>query len=164
MARKKSKTKSRKGGRRRRVAGVHPAIADTGMMLLGAAVGGVVATFGAQGIKSAAPTMPAWLGGGVMAVLGASVPLFTKATPLVTGVALGAAGVGTALAINETFLSLPGIAGVPANSGLQNAQNRGGYFSRSVGTAGYRGIPRRMGIPGTFSGNGKATVGAIISN
>lgn len=131
------------------------------MMLAGAAAGAVVATFGAQGIKSAATTMPAWVGGGVMAAIGAAVPLFTKMTPFTTGAAMGCAGVGAAMAINETFISLPGIAGVPANSGLTNAQNKSGYFSKSVGTAGYKGLPKTMG---NFSGNGSATVGAVLSN
>lgn len=131
-------------------------------MLAGAAAGAVIATFGANGIKSAATTMPAWIGGGVMAAIGAAVPLFTKMTPFTTGAAMGCAGVGAAMAINETFISLPGIAGVPANSGLTNAQNGNGYFNNAVGTAGYKGLRRSMG--GTFSGNGSATVGAIISN
>ncbi len=162
MARKKGKKK--KSGRRssrRRVSGVHPAIMDTGMMLAGAAAGAVVATFGAQGIKSAAPTMPPWLGGGVMAAIGAAVPLFTKMTPFTTGAAMGCAGVGAAMAINETFISLPGIAGVPANSGLMNAQNKTGFFNNTVGYAGYKGIPKSIG---NFSGTSNAAIGAVISN
>lgn len=130
-------------------------------MMGGAALGAVIATFGAQGIKSSATTMPAWIGGGAMAAVGVGALLFVKANPFVTGAALGCAGVGSALAINETFISLPGIAGVPANSGLTNAQNGSGYFNNAVGTAGYKGLRRTMG---NFSGNSNAAVGAIISN
>lgn len=162
MARKSKKKKS--GGKRRgrrRVGAIHPALMDTVMMALGVTTGAVVATFGAQGIKSSSATIPAWLGGGAMAAIGVGTLVFVPHSPFVTGAALGAAGVGAALAINETFISLPGIAGVPPNSGLTNAQNKSGYFSRSVGTAGYKGLPKTMG---NFSGNGAATVGAVLSN
>lgn len=153
---KKKKGPRRKTHRRRRVGAVHPAIMQAGEMLLGAGIGAVAAVFANQAIKTSFATAPAWLGGGLCAGAGAALPLFVKPTPLITGLAGGMIGMGVVFATNETFISLPGIAGVP--TGLPGAAP--GYMTRTVGN--YAGVPPNR--IGNMSGAEASVIGAIFSN
>lgn len=156
MARKK---KGKKSGHRRRhrVSGIHPSLAQTGMMVVGAGVGAIAGVFANQAIKSSFTTMPSWIGGGACVAAGGALAVFGPETPLLQGMAAGLMGVGAVFATNETFLSLPGISGVP--SGVPNARPAG-FLSKAVGN--YNGIPRNM-IGGNLSGNnGKVVAGASV--
>jgi hypothetical protein len=158
MATKKRKKKGTMGRRRRRrVSGIHPALKQTGMMLLGAGVGAIIGAFGNQAIKTSFTTMPSYIGGATMVAGGAAVLMFAPPSPVVTGVACGLMGAGAIFATNETFLSLPGISGMPM--GLTNANPNGpGYLQRTVG--GYRNIPPNR-IGGNLSGNGSRVIGQV---
>lgn len=160
MARKKH-GKKKGTRRRRRVSGIHPGLAQTGMMVLGAGVGAIAGVFANQAIKSSFMTMPGWIGGGAAVAAGAAISLFAPPTPLMTGIAVGLMGSGAIFATNETFLSLPGISGVP--QGVPNARPGGGFMNQSVGN--YNGVPQNF--IGNLSGdNGKviAGVGALYRN
>lgn len=127
MAKKKKKSGTR---RRRRMSGVHPVIMQTLEVVGGAALGAIAGVFVNQAVKTSFTTAPAWAGGGACLLLGGGLPLFVKNSPLVNGAAAGLAGVGAVFAVNETFLSLPGVSGMPAGE-LPNG--RPGYVSQTVG-------------------------------
>jgi hypothetical protein len=148
MAKKKKAVKHR---RRRRIHGIHPVMKNVLMGIGGAAAGGVLATFANQAIKTSFPTMPGWTGGGVCIAAGAAVPLFVKNSPLAMGFGAGLAGAGAIFAVNETFLSLPGVSGVPIMPGNP------GYITHTVG----RTPPKRVG---NFSGNQQAVINGIYDN
>jgi hypothetical protein len=161
MAHKKKHHK-KTSHRRRRMGAVHPAMMQAGEMLAGAALGGIAAAFANQAIKSSFATAPMWVGGGVCMAAGATIPFLTKPNPFVTGVAGGLIGMGAVFTMNETFLSMPGISGMP--TGVPNARPAGpGYISQKVG---YRNPPpSRLGRGmGALSSGGSGMVGAIISN
>lgn len=154
MAKKK---KTKKGTvrrhRRHRMGAVHPALKQTGMLLLGAGIGAIGGAFVNQAVKTSFTTAPAYIGGGACVAIGAGTIMFAPPTPLVTGIGAGLMGVGAVFATNETFLSLPGIAGMPSDQ-----MNMGpGYLNRTV--AGYRGIPKNR--IGNFSGNGQHVIAGI---
>lgn len=138
---------------------VHPALRQTGEMVIGAFAGAALATFAKQAIVTSFPTMPTWAGGAVPAVAGAGILMFVKPSPLITGAAIGMAGMGGVFMLNETFLSLPGISGMP--TGVTNAAPGPGYISKAVN--GYmRNLPPRT--MGTFSGSGGHSVNGVYSN
>lgn len=155
---KKHKKKKGTSHRRRKVSGVHPIIAQTGMMLAGAALGGLAGVFGNQAIKSSFTTAPTWVGGAVVAAIGGGLPLFVKPSPFIMGVSGGMMATGAVFAVNETFISLPGIAGIPANMMPTQGQ---GYLNKTVG-GNYRNIPN--GLIGNLSGNMSRTVAGILNN
>jgi hypothetical protein len=150
--------------RPRRMGAVHPALMQSLEMIGGAAVGGIAAAFINQAVKSSFATAPMWVGGGVCVVAGAAIPMLSKPSPLLTGIAGGMAGMGTVFIMNETFLSIPGISGMP--TGVPSAMPQGpGYISQKVG---YRNPPpsrlgRGYGM-GALQGGGAGVVGSIISN
>lgn len=152
--RKKGSTHRR---RRARMHGVSPALAQTGMLLLGAAAGGILGTFVNQAVKGAFTSLPPAAIGIGMAAIGGILPMFVKPSPLVMGAAAGFAAVGIVFAANESFISLPGIAGVPM--GLPNA--RPGYMNKAVGYAPGLLQQRQMG---SFSGNTRKAVAGILYN
>jgi hypothetical protein len=129
---------------------VHPAIADAGMMLAGAGLGAIAATFANQAIKTSFTTAPEYVGGLVPAIAGAALPMFVKPSPFVLGAAAGMAGTGLVFVMNGTFLSLPGISGMPTPLP--------GYINKTIGN--YPSVPR---IGGNLSGNGSKTMGKIIN-
>jgi hypothetical protein len=154
--------KKRKGAkkthRRRRVSGVHPQLKSAAMAIGGAVAGAVAGAFVNQAIKTSFTTMPAYTGG-LACIIGAGAAMsFVKPSPLVSGFAGGLAGAGGLFIVNETFLSLPGIAGVPG----MPIPGRTNGINRTVGTATMGRMPRR--VNGTFSGNGSATVAGIMEN
>lgn len=157
MAKKKRKG-SRKGRRSgRRVSGmkVHPAVKTTLMAAAGAAAGGLLGVFGNQALKTGFPTMPPWAGGAGLVAAGVALPLFLTPSPFIWGAAAGLAATGAIFAANESFISLPGISGMPM------AQYRPGYINQTVGRPPHR-MPRaRMG---NLSGNNQTVVGAIYDN
>lgn len=155
MARKKKK-KGTTHRRKRRVSGVHPALMATGELILGAGLGAIAATFINQAIKTSFTTAPGYTGGAVCIAGGAAVPLLTKPNNIVNGVSAGLIGMGAVFTFNETFLSLPGISGMP--TGLPNAAP--GYLNKAVGS--YRGYPPNR--VGNFSGNSSSVVAGIMSN
>lgn len=162
MAAKRKKKKGTRSHRRRhRVSGIHPGLAQAGMMVAGAGVGAIAEVFINQAIKTSFPTMPGWIGGGAGVAGGAALILFAPESPFVTGAAAGMAAAGAIFATNETFISLPGISGIP--KGVPNAMPGQGFLSKSVGT--YKGIPQNF--IGNLSGpNGKVVgqIGALYRN
>jgi hypothetical protein len=154
MAKRKSKKKG--STRRRRVSGVHPAMKMALEAVAGAAGGAIVATFANQAIKTSFTAAPAWAGGALCLVAGAALPLFVgrKESPIVNGAAAGLAAMGAVFMMNETFISLPGISGVP---GVAMPGQKPGYINQTVGK-----MPR--GRVGNLSGAGSAIVGAILEN
>ena len=156
MAKHSKKKKGRHGTtrhRRRRMGAVHPALKQTGMMLLGAGVGAIAGSFVNQAVKTSFATAPAYLGGGACVAIGAGVVMFAPPSPLMTGIGAGLMGVGAVFATNETFLSLPGISGMPMD--MMNAGP--GYMQKTVGS--YRGIPRNR--VGNLSGNEQRVIAGI---
>jgi hypothetical protein len=154
---RRGKKKKKVGARRRRrISGTNPLLMEVGMTLLGAGVGGVAAVFINQAVKTSFTTMPTYTGGAVCVAGGAGGMVFGGKNPFIKGASVGMMAMGSALVVNETFLSLPGISGIP--QGVPNARAiPGNYLSNSV--AGYRGINRNPGM-GNFSGNnGKAVAG-----
>ncbi len=163
MASKRHGKKRKSGRRRRRVSGIHPGLKQTGMMVLGAGIGGIAGVFVNQAVKSSFTSMPTWIGGGANVAAGAALALFGPPSPLISGIATGLMASGAIFATNETFLSLPGISGVPANSGLMSARptNSGnGFLNTTVGN--YAGIPQNF--VGNLSGEGTSVIGAIYRN
>lgn len=160
MAKRKKGAKRKTHHRRRRMSGVHPVLMETGELLLGAGVGAVAAVFVNQAVKTSFKTVPMWVGGGACVAIGAGIPLFVKSTPklppFIMGAAGGMIGMGAVFITNETFLSLPGIAGVPM--GFTNATP--GYINQTVGN--YRGVPPNR--IGNMSGADASVIGAIFSN
>jgi hypothetical protein len=141
------------------MSGTNPLLMEVGMTFLGAGVGAVAEVFINQAVKTSFTTAPAYTGGAVGVVAGVGGLVFGGKSPFIRGAAIGLMGMGTALVVNETFLSLPGISGTP--TGLPNARNiPGSYLSKPVG---YRGIRTQVG---NLSGaNGKAVgMGAIYRN
>jgi hypothetical protein len=151
MSRKKKGSK--KTHRRRRVSGVHPLLKNSLMAVAGAVAGGVAGVFVNQTVKTSFATMPAYTGGALCVLAAGAVLAFAKPSPLITGAAAGLAAAGGIFAVNETFLSLPGISGVPG----MPIPGRTNGLNMTVGR-----MPRRVG--GTFSGNGSATVAGIMEN
>jgi hypothetical protein len=162
MAKGRKKKKTTHHRRRHRVSGMNPVLANVGMKLLGAGVGAVAEVFANQAIKTSFPTMPTYTGGAVGVLAGVGGLVFGGKSPFVDGAAIGMAAMGAALVINETFLSLPGISGVP--QGLPNARAiPGNYLSNAV--AGYRGINNNPGMGNMSGSNGRAVgMGAIYRN
>ena len=162
MAHKKAK-KHKVGTRRRRrrVSGVSPALMDAGLTLLGAGFGAVAEVFVNQLVKTNFPTAPTWIGGGVGVGAGLAGVVFSGKNPFFQGASIGMMGMGGVFAVNETFVSLPGISGVPM--GVPNARPiPGNYISQPV--SGYRGI--RQPAFGNLSagGPGANTVGSLYRN
>jgi hypothetical protein len=132
---------------------------EVGMTFLGAGVGAISEVFINQAVKTSFTTMPTYTGGAVGVAGGAAGLVFGGKSPFIRGASIGLMAMGTALVVNETFLSLPGISGVP--TGLPMARNiPGNYLSNAV--AGYRGITPMGNLSGE---NGKAVgMGAIYRN
>jgi hypothetical protein len=126
------------------------------MMLLGAGIGAIAGAFVNQTVKTSFPTMPGYTGGAVDVAAGAAVVFLAPPSPMMTGIGAGLMGIGAVFATNETFLSLPGISGMPV--GLPNAGP--GYLNRSV--SGYRGIPRNA--IGNLSGAGSNVIAGLYRN
>lgn len=157
MAKGKKKKKRVSGvRRRRRVSGMSPVLADVGMKLLGAGLGAGAAIVANQFVKSSFTSMPAYLGGAAGIVLGVGGLVFGGKSSFVDGASVGAIGMGAVFVVNETFLSLPGISGIPM--GVPNARPiPGNYISNSV--AGYRGFNMNPGVGNLSGGSGRSVAG-----
>lgn len=154
MAKKKKKTTHR---RRRRVSGIAPKLQAVVLDIAGAAAGGLAAAFINQAVKTSMPTAPAWSGGALNVVGGAALLAFMKPNPMVDSFGIGLIAGGALFAVNETFLSVPGISGVPPTMPMPN--NRPGYINQTVGN------PRLPnGRMGNMSGNGSMTLAGIVDN
>jgi hypothetical protein len=153
MAKKKKKVHPR---RRRRVGGVHPKLQAAVLDVAGAAAGGLAAAFANQAIKTAVPTMPAWIGGAFAIAAGGAIILMAKPSPMVDSFATGLIAGGALFAVNETFLSVPGISGVPPVMPMPGGYQ--GYINKTVGNTR---LPNRMG---NMSGNGSAVLAGIMEN
>ncbi len=158
------KRKKRSGARhsRRRVGAVHPVIMQTLEVVGGAALGAIAGVFVNQAIKTSFTTAPTWAGGAACIALGGGLPLFVKGSPVVNGAAAGLAGVGAVFAVNETFLSLPGVSGMPMNQAmLQNGKP--GYVNQTVGRLNRSTTPPMRRI-GNLSGNRTMAIGSLFDN
>lgn len=131
------------------------------MLVGGAGLGAIAGVFINQAIKTSFTTAPSWAGGGACVVAGGALPLFVKPSPFIMGISAGLAGVGAVFATNETFISMPGISGIPASSmGIQG--QRPGYINQAVGRM-PRNMPpaRRMG---NLSGSKTMAIGSLFDN
>jgi hypothetical protein len=129
----------------------------------GAALGAVAGAFVNQAIKTSFTGAPAWTGGAVCLAAGAVTPFFVKPTALIAGIAAGLAGIGGVFMLNESFISLPGISGMPMPD-YARARPRPGYVNQAV--AGNRPgvfIPGRRTM-GNLSGNKTLAIGRVFDN
>jgi hypothetical protein len=138
MARKK--TKHRVHHRRRSsIHGISDSLTRVGTVAAGAVLG----AFGNQAIKTALPSLPAWSGGAILLAAGIGLPMFMKGNQMVNGIADGLAAAGGLFILNETFLSVPGISGVPKsyNPGARLVYRNTQKVQRSVGAPGFMDNP-----------------------
>lgn len=153
---KKRKKVSGVRRRRKRMSGMSPVLADVGMKLLGAGLGAGAAIIANQFVKTSFATMPSYLGGVAGVALGVGGLVFGGRSSFVDGASVGAIGMGAVFVVNETFLSLPGISGIP--QGVPNARPiPGNYLSNSV--AGYRGFNMNPGMGNLSGGTGRSVAG-----
>jgi len=145
MAKKRKKKASHR--RRRKVGAIHPAIMQIATKAAGVVVGAVGASFVNSGIKKLIPKAPAFTGGALAAVAGIGVPYFVKG-PFFEGVGNGMVAAGGLFVLNETFLSIPGVSGLPMMPGK-------GFVNQTVGRSPMR---RVNGL------DNLKTVGALIDN
>jgi hypothetical protein len=136
---------------------VHPALMHTVYFMAGAGVGAAGSAFANQALKTAFPTAPLWVAGLVEAGAAGAAAVMTEQTPFMMGLEAGFGGMGIAFALNETFISLPGISGMP--QGVPNATP--GYISRAVNGY-YRNTPPRT--LGNFSGSNAHAVNGLYTN
>jgi hypothetical protein len=136
----KKKRGKKKSHRRRRVGAVHPAIMSMATNAGGIIAGGVAAAFVNSAIKKSMATAPAFTGGAVAVAAGLALPMFVKGNKFVESMGDGMIAMGGAFILNETFLSIPGISGLPVMPGMTNA--RPGYVTKAVGRMPMR---RRVG-------------------
>jgi hypothetical protein len=160
-AKKKRKVSGVRRRRSRRMSGTTK-LMDAGMKLLGAGIGAAAGVFINQAVKTSFTTMPTYTGGFVDIAAGVGGIAFGGGSPFVEGAAIGMMGMGAVFVVNETFLSLPGISGIP--QGVPNARAiPGNYLSNAV--AGYRGMDRNPGMGNMSGANGRAVgMGAIYRN
>jgi len=134
MAKKRKGKK--KSHRRRRVGAVHPALMQMATHAGGIIAGGVAAAFVNSAVKKSMATAPAFTGGAIAVVAGMALPMFVKGNQFVASMSDGLIAAGGLFVLNETFLSIPGISGLPVMPGMTNA--RPGYLTKAVGR-----MPRR---------------------
>jgi len=163
MAKRRKGSRKKKGSHRgRRVGAVHPAVMQTIEAAGGAALGAIAGVFINQAVKTSFTTAPTWTGGAICLVAGAATPLFVKPSPLIGGIACGLAGIGGVFLLNESFLSLPGISGMPMPD-YARMTPRPGYVNQAV--AGMRpGIMNNRRTMGNLSGNRTLAIGKIFDN
>lgn len=164
MAKRRRGAKKKGSHRRRRVGAVHPAVMTTVEAAGGAALGAIAGVFINQAVKTSFTTAPSWTGGAICLVAGAATPLFVKPTPLIAGIAAGMAGIGGVFMLNESFLSLPGISGMPMPNYARPIP-RPGYVNQAVAgpIRGQTFIPGRKTM-GNLSGNRTLAIGKIFDN
>jgi hypothetical protein len=162
MAKKKKKGHPAK---RRRV-GAGGKMTQVVLRVAGVGLGAIAGAFVVNAGKTAFPTLPLWAPPVAVAAAGAVVPHFVKNNPLAEGFGDGMLAIGAVMALNETVLSVPGIAGLsmysnagPANNVLRSAVGRGpnAYLNSTVS-----GFP-----PGRIiTGNARRAmaVGALVSD
>jgi len=138
MARKKKKTTHK---RRHHTVGAMRGVGGIFMKVVAIAAGAAGATFINSTAKKSFTSLPTWSGGIASVGLGVLLPRFVR-NPLAVDVAAGLIAGGALFALNESFLSLPGIAGlgaVPKNMAyrntpkLQNSVGAPGYMDNAVG-------------------------------
>lgn len=116
-----TKKKSKKAGahhKRRRKVGAHGEL--TGFLIRVAAVGagGLAAAFAIQAGNTmmSSQQMPMWVVPGAVAAAGGTLGLIDKKNEALKDFGLGMVAVGTAFAVNELGLSVPGISGLAMSS------------------------------------------------
>lgn len=148
MARRKHK--KHRVHRRRRVGGVKalgPAV--TNGVTVGA--GAIAAAFANAALKKVLPaSVPQWASGLAIATAGIMLPKFVR-NPMAAQAALGVVAAGVLFAVNESFLSVPGIAGIGATYRYTPK------LQRTVGAPGFMDKP----ITGTKD---LQAVGALFDN
>ncbi len=123
----------------------------------GAGLGAAGAAFANQALKTAFPKAPLWVAGAVEAAAAGAAAVMMQQSPFMMGVEAGFGGMGIAFALNETFISLPGISGLPP--GIPGPTP--GYINRTVNGY-YRNTPPRT--LGNFSGGGAHAVNGLYTN
>jgi hypothetical protein len=136
MAKKHRKKTTR---RRRRSVGAVRGMGGVVTKVLAIGAGGVAAAFVNAGVKKSLPSLPPWSGGVASVGLGAFLPKFVR-NPMAQDFAAGMIAAGTMFALNESFFSLPGIAGIGAapigfrsTPKLQNSVGAPGFMNNAVG-------------------------------
>lgn len=152
MAKKKKGKK--KSHRRRRVGAMHAGLANVATKAGGIVAGAVAAAFVNSAIKKSMATAPAFTGGALAVVAGVALPMFVKGNAFVESMGDGLIAAGGLFVLNETFLSIPGVSGLPVMPGLPNA--RPGFVTNTVGRVTNR---RRMGSLDSLK-----VVGQLIDN
>lgn len=126
-------------------------IQEFALRVVGVGAGALTGAFLIQAGNTALSSqkLPAWVIPSGVAAAGAVIPLIAKKNPLAEDFGMGMLAIGAAFAVNETFLSVPGIAGLAMSSNTPNAPGLkssvgctnggmkvagpGAYLSRTVG-------------------------------
>lgn len=119
---------------------MHPGVMAMATKAGGIIAGGVAAAFVNSAIKKSMATAPAFTGGAIAVAAGMALPMFVKGNAFVESMSDGLIAAGGLFVLNETFLSIPGISGLPVMPGMTNA--RPGYLTKAVGRTPMR---RRVG-------------------
>ena len=87
--------------------------------------------------------MPAWTPAAALIAAGIGIPMVAKNNAMAAGIASGLAAAGFLFLLNETFLSLPGISGLPKsyNPGARLIYRNVQKVQRSVGAPGFMDNP-----------------------
>jgi hypothetical protein len=122
MAHKGKKKKAGPHRRRKKMSGTAE-IQEFVLRAIAVTAGGLTSAFGIQAANTALAkqAMPTWVVPAGFAGLGLAVPYFDKKEPLIMDFGMGMFVVGCLMAVNETFLSVPGISGMAMTSNSPNS-------------------------------------------
>lgn len=164
MAHKKKKRVGAAGHRRRRshrVGAIKPGSIEHYLLLgVGGILGGVAGAYGVQaantGLSSVMANAP-WLPPAAIAGVGLGVAVISKGNALGTGFGVGMGAIGGVMVANQTFLNIPGIAGMAMRS---NAGQTSNVIRQAVGQGPKNYINTTVGA---MRRNHRG-VGALVSN
>ncbi len=147
----------------RRIGGAMTANLEVIATRAGAIVAGAALGFFANAAlkKSLPASIPPWIPGAGIVGAGVLLPKFVK-SPLALDASFGMIAAGGLILANETFLSIPGISGLPSNAGgVLNRKTVGsGYMRKAVGAGAGPGFMNKT----VGSMDRLKTVGALFDN
>jgi hypothetical protein len=159
-----AKRRTKKVHHRRRRIGAASGLGEILQKTAGIVAGAAAGFFGNQALKSAFTSLPAFAPGVVILAAGVFVDkTLGKKGPLMSGVGDGLIAAGGLIALNETFISLPGISGVGFVTS-QTGNYKGPALLRAVGAPGFMNnqIGGMRDLANVAGGNGG--IGAIFDN
>jgi hypothetical protein len=159
MAKRK---KTKRVHRRRRIgaaSGMGPILQKAAGLIAGGALG----FFANQALKTAFVSLPTFVPG--VAIAGAGVVVdktMGKKGALISGIGEGMIVAGGLIALNETFISLPGISGVGFVTNYDKNYKKTPAMMKAVGAPGF--MNNQIGTVRDLASVGNAAVGAIYDN